>query len=213
MTYSDFVHLRVHTSYSLLESAITLNSLIDLCVEKKMPAVAITDTNNLFGALEFSINAAKAGVQPIIGCQLSITRDSKYNTQGNLAGEIADTDTDPIILIVQNKIGYQNLLKLISLAYLGKMDSTDPPISPQVSLSIISQHSEGLIALTGGPKGVIGQLLLGEQLDSAKALLEKLKIIFPERLYIELMRHNEADEIHTEKLFLELAYELNIPFP
>ena len=76
-----------------------------------MPAVAITDTNNLFGALEFSINAAKAGVQPIIGCQLSITRDSKYNTQGNLAGEIADTDTDPIILIVQNKIGYQNLIK------------------------------------------------------------------------------------------------------
>ena len=211
MTYSDFVHLRVHTSYSLLESAITLNSLIDLCVEKKMPAVAITDTNNLFGALEFSINAAKAGVQPIIGCQLSITRDSKYNTQGNLAGEIADTDTDPIILIVQNKIGYQNLLKLISIAYLGKMDSTDPPISPQVSLSIISQHSEGLIALTGGPKGVIGRLLLGEQIDSAKALLEKLKIIFPERLYIELMRHNEADEIHTEKLFLELAYELNIP--
>jgi DNA polymerase-3 subunit alpha len=206
MAHADFVHLRVHSAYSLLEGAIPVKSLIDLCLDKKMPAVAITDTNNLFGALEFASTAAKAGVQPIIGCQLSITREKNDSQDYSLSNF-----SDPIVLLVQNDIGYRNLLKLVSIAYLGEEGVSEPPINPQVSISSLETYSKGLIALSGGPLGPVGYLLLNGQIDAAKSLLKKLHQIFPGRIYIELMRHNLEEENKTEKLFIDLAFELNIP--
>ena len=211
MAHADFVHLRVHSAYSLLEGAIPVKTLVELCVEKQMPAVAITDTNNLFGALEFAQTATKDGVQPIIGCQLSITRENSNDPQGISRGRIANNDADPIILLAQNEVGYRNLLKLVSLAYLGKAGTSDPPINPQVSVLILNEHSDGLILLTGGPAGPIGQLLLEGQIDSARAMLIKLNSRFSGRLYIELLRHNQKEELRTEKFFLDLAYDLNLP--
>ncbi len=211
MAHADFVHLRVHSAYSLSEGAIPVKTLAKLCVDKKMPAAAITDTNNLFGALEFAGVAAKAGVQPIIGCQLSVTRERTGGPESAQTGGVGDQESDPIVLLAQNDAGYRNLLKLISLAYLGEADAPEPPIDPQVSVSALDRHSDGLIALTGGPAGPIGRLLLDGQLDGARTLLETLAKTFPERLYIELMRHGLDEERRTETLFLDLAYDMDLP--
>ncbi|MCH7693383.1 MAG: PHP domain-containing protein, partial [Proteobacteria bacterium] len=118
MAHADFVHLRVHSAYSLAEGAIHVKDLVTLCRDARMPAVAVTDTNNLFGALEFSSACAAAGVQPIIGCQLSIARQDIR--AGRRDGERATTNA--LVLLVQNEGGYRNLLKLLSQAYLGADD-------------------------------------------------------------------------------------------
>ncbi len=212
MAHADFVHLRVHTAYSLSEGAITIEALTDLCRDKKMPAVAMTDTNNLFGALEFATACARAGVQPIIGCQLSIARetgkDGPQGLNGALNGGSAqEVYSDPLVLLVQNEAGYHNLLKLIRHAYLENAEATDP----QVPLSALTEYADGLIALSGGPEGPVGRQLLDGQMDAARTLMEQLAGIFPDRLYVELMRHGLQTEKDTEPHFLDLAYEMGLP--
>ncbi len=212
MPYADFVHLRVHTAYSLSEGAITVKGLTDLCRDKKMPAVAMTDTNNLFGTLEFATACAKAGVQPIIGCQLSITRETGKDGPGGLngglnGGSAREVCSDPLVLLVQNEAGYHNLLKLIRYAYLEDAEAADP----RVPLSALMEYADGLIALSGGPEGPVGRQLLDGQMDAARTLMEKLAGIFPGRLYVELMRHGLQTEKDTEPHFLDLAYEMGLP--
>jgi DNA polymerase-3 subunit alpha len=205
MSHADFVHLRVHTAYSLSEGALPVDELAALCRAKEMPAAAITDTNNLFGALEFSAAAAKVGVQPIIGCQLDIVCE-----HGGLGGNGAGShgpEADPLVLLVQNATGYRNLLRLIKEAYLGHADPGDP----MVTLDVLARHSDGLIALTGGPDGPIGRQLQEGQEDAARAILEKLEAAFPGRLYVELQRHGLPKERATEPKFLDIAYARNLP--
>ncbi len=104
MTHADFVHLRVHSAYSLSEGAIKIPGLVELCREHAMPAVAITDTGNMFGALEFALAAAKAGVQPIIGCQIAVTReDAGEAFGGNGAGNGLRRLTDALVLLAQSE--------------------------------------------------------------------------------------------------------------
>ncbi|MCH8238134.1 MAG: DNA polymerase III subunit alpha, partial [Proteobacteria bacterium] len=210
MANADFVHLRVHSAYSLLEGALPIAELVALCQAKEMPAVAITDTNNLFGALEFSIAAAKAGVQPIVGCQLSIAREKKDSADAMRNGGNGSraAEADPMVLLVQDEAGYRNLLKLIHRAYLG---ADDDALEPQVPLAALEEFSGGLIALTGGPDGPVGRLLADGQREAAEKLLRRLADAFPGRLYIELMRHGLAKEKQTEPAFLDLAYERDLP--
>ena len=209
MALADFVHLRVHTAYSLSEGAIPISELLELCRAKKMPAVAITDTNNMFGALEFSTAAAKAGVQPIIGCQLNITRDQPRRGNGvhedpNGGSERA-SESDPLVLLVKDETGYHNLLKLMHRAYL------DEAADPQVSMAVLEEYSDGLIALTGGPKGPVGRQLLDGQADAARTMLEKLAAVFPGGLYVELLRHGLQEEKETEPAFVDLAFDMDLP--
>ena len=194
MTYADFVHLRVHSAYSLAEGAIHIKDLVELCRDAKMPAVAVADSSNIFGALEFSDAAAKAGVQPIIGCQLRIV-------------ETEDDNGGTMVFLAKDDAGYRNLLKLLSQAYLESEDTHDP----HVPFSVLSKHAEGLIALSGGPTGPVGRLLLEGQADKAKNLLERHLEAFGDRMYIEIQRHGLGVEAKTEEPFIELAYELNIP--
>ena len=208
-SHADFVHLRVHTAYSLLEGAIRTEDLVLLCKEQKMPAVAITDTNNLFGGLEFSSMCLERGVQPIIGCQVSITRERTSDRGLTLNGAIEICDN--LVLLVQNDQGYRNLLKILGLAYLGHAETEKITNMPQVSVTELSKFSEGLIVLSGGPDGPVGRLLLEGQIDSAEALLLRLKNIFPGRLYIEIMRHGMDVEKRTEADFIELAYKHQLP--
>ena len=207
MAHADFVHLRVHSAYSLLEGAIPVKKLASLCRDHKMPAVAITDTNNLFGALEFSMEAANNGIQPIIGCQLSLAPETTKEPNGN--GGRPDPLAEPsgAILLVQNEEGYRNLLKLISKAYL-EGEATD---DPQVTLGDLEAHSAGLLLLTGGPDGPLGRLLQDGQLPAAEALLERLAAAFPNRLYVELMRHGMESEMKTDAAFIDLAYQMELP--
>jgi len=206
--HADFVHLRVHTAYSLSEGAIRTNDLVKICQQQRMPAVAITDTNNLFGGLEFSSACVDAGIQPIIGCQIAITREK---TGEGSSGHQGVESCDNLVLLVQNDTGYQNLLKLLGLAYLGHADNEEISDEPQVSIAELQQHSNGLIALSGGPEGPVGHLLVEGQDDAAEALLVTLKEAFPGCLYAEIMRHGLDAEKRTEAKFIDLAYKHDLP--
>ncbi len=201
-TYAPFVHLRVHSAYSMSEGAIKIPKLVDLCVAERMPAVALTDTRNLFGALEFSSTCAKAGVQPIVGCQLSVKRDEPITGHG---GRIPEPDS--LVLLVQNEEGYGHLLKLVSKAFL----ETESGLTPQVSWADIEAHRAGLIALTGGPAGTVGRHLLDGQRAKAEEALLRLKSFFPGRLYVELMRHGVPAEQRIEQSMIDFAYAHDLP--
>ncbi len=208
MTVSDFIHLRVHSAYSLSEGAIPAKALIELCKKHDMPAVAITDTNNLFGALEFSGAAAKSGVQPIIGIQLAIEYDTKpSNPEAEKLGQEKVVPAAPMVLLAQTDLGYRNILKLLSYAYLQGEDVNDP----RIPLDVLRTNSEDIIVLTGGAKGPLGQLILDSQIPAADGFLKSLISIFPDRLYMEIMRHGMEDERRTETAFLNMAYTHDVP--
>ncbi|MFM2388484.1 MAG: hypothetical protein RLZZ437_39, partial [Pseudomonadota bacterium] len=200
-----FIHLRVHTEHSLLEGAVPVKKLIDLCKTAAMPAVAVTDTNNMFAALEFSVTALGAGIQPIVGCQISLAHDPAA------PGE-RPRPAAPVVLLAQSEAGYMNLMKLNSALYIDKGGQL-----PQVTLDELCAHSSGLICLTGGPEGPLARLIASGQHPKARALAETLATAFPQRLYVELQRHPgeggrlpEA-EAASERGLIELAYDMALP--
>ncbi|WP_209504829.1 DNA polymerase III subunit alpha [Ruegeria sp. HKCCSP335] len=199
-----FIHLRVHTEYSLLEGAVRLKKLPALCEKMGMPAVAVTDTNSMFSALEFSVTASQAGVQPIMGCQVDLTY---VHSQ---PGEKPKTPA-PLVLLAQSEAGYENLMKLSTCLYVDKGGQL-----PQVTLDELADRSDGLICLSGGPDGPVGRLLQQGQRPAAETLVDRLAAIFPDRLYIELQRHPGEDgqpeaERQTERGHIEMAYAKNLP--
>ncbi|MEM6386769.1 MAG: DNA polymerase III subunit alpha [Pseudomonadota bacterium] len=204
MATPKFIHLRVHTEYSLLEGAVRLKSLPGTCAKLDMPAVAVTDTNNMFAALEFSVSSMDAGVQPIVGCQI----DLEYQPT-ELGGR--PVPPAPIVLLAQSRAGYEGLMKLNSALYLRETDL------PNVTLADLAAHGDGLICLTGGADGPIGRLLQNNARDKAGVLLRKLAEIFDRRLYVELQRHPGEGgalpqaEAATEPAFVEMAYAMGLP--
>jgi DNA polymerase III subunit alpha len=206
MPHADFIHLRTHSAYSLSAGAIKVKTLVELAKKNAMPAVAMTDTGNLFGALEFAIAAAESGVQPIIGCELGLRRGDVENVR--LAARIGPAlPPDPIVMLVQNETGYRNLLALVSKSFL----ETTGGEAPQINIAELEGHSDGLIALTGGPTGPVGRLLLDGQKPAAEAILQKLAALFPGRLYIDLMRHGMPGEERIENELIDLAYKYDLP--
>ncbi len=203
MPHADFVHLRVHSAYSLSEGAIKIKQLVELCRRNDMPAVAVTDSGNLFGAFQFALTAADAGIQPVIGCQLGIRREAgdAFLRPGPRPAP------DQLVVLVQNETGYRNLLRLVSRSFL----EGEPGDAPQLAMPALDGMSEGLIAFTGGPRGRVGRLLAEGQDDSAAAALTELERLFPGRLYVELMRHGEPDERLIEGRLLDLAYARDLP--
>jgi DNA polymerase-3 subunit alpha len=204
MSAPRFVHLRTHTEHSLLEGAVPLKALIKLCAKHQMPAVAVTDTNNLFAALEFSVAAKEAGLQPIVGCQISLAYDS---------APLGAPPRAPaaLVLLAQNEAGYLNLMKLNSALYIGKGGAL-----PQVTMAELFAHSGGLICLSGGADGPLGRLLRAGQAPRARALVDNLAAAFAGRLYIEIQRHPLGDalpaaEAMTEAPMLDLAYDMGLP--
>ncbi|MGQ9366035.1 DNA polymerase III subunit alpha [Azospirillum sp. A39] len=209
MPHAEFVHLRVHSAYSLSEGAIKVKELVKLCQKQGMPAVAVTDTGNLFGALEFALAAGDAGVQPIIGTVLGITRLGPADRRPGVPGKTA-AQPDQLVLLCQNAEGYRNLMKLVSKAFL----ESDPMAGPQVPLEALEGLSGGLIALTGGPQGPVGRLLGDGQGGLAEEVLVRLKGLFPGRLYVELQRHGgrfSALEDAIEPALVDLAYAHDLP--
>ena len=204
MTHADFIHLRVHSAYSLSEGALKVKALVDLAKKHRMPAVAVTDTNNLFGVLEFAQTAMKAGVQPIVGCQLSIARPEASDTAAK--GQAAAAP-DQLVLLVQDATGYANLMKLASDAFL----ETPTGEAPHIGWSKLEAHSEGLLCLTGGPAGPVGRLLAEQKDALAEEALGRLKTAFSGRLYVEVQRHGLAVEEATEDRLVQFAYDHDIP--
>ena len=206
MAHADFIHLRVHSAYSLLEGAIHTRDLVSLCRDHAMPALAMTDTNNLFGAMEFCAAAAAGGVQPIVGCQLSIAGDASEAASAGRNG-VSQRPMDELVLLVQNDEGYRNLLKLVSKAHLDAATSDQP----HVSLALLEAHADGLLALTGGAAGPLGRLLGEGQGQAAEAVLVRLKEAFPGRLYVEVQRHGLEAEKRIEPALVDLAYAHEVP--
>ncbi len=194
-----FIHLRTHTAYSLSEGAIKIKQLIKLCEKLAMPAVAISDTGNLFGALEFSLACADSGIQPIIGCQMSLQREDSQPSK-----DARRPDPDSVVLLCQSEEGYGNLLKLVSKAYL----ETASGETPQISHRDLEEHATGLLLLTGGP---VDRLAREGQASQAEAALLRLAQIFPGRIYLELQRHGLESEERAEPLLIDLAYRHDIP--
>jgi DNA polymerase-3 subunit alpha len=206
MQDGDFVHLGVHTAYSLSEGAIRVKDLAKLCVEHGMPAVAITDTNNLFGGMEFSSSLRQVGVQPIIGCQLALTMTQAALRPGGGKGTSA-SGRDAVVVLVQNGAGYANLLRLLALAYGLEDAQTDP----RVTLGDLCTYADGLILLTGGPDGPVGRLLLEGRLEAAESLVAQLRGAFGDRLYVELQRHGLEGEAAIEPALLAIAAKAGLP--
>ena len=200
MAIADFIHLKVRSAYSLTEGAIKLDKVVALAKAEMMPAVAVTDRNNLFGALEFSQYATNAGIQPIVGCDLGIRREE----EGGIATAQKLASSDWLTLLVRNEKGYLNLMRLVSRTHLEFKTAVLP-------LSELEGYTEGLIALTGGPAGALGRLLAAGQGPAAGHMLDRLQALFGDRLYIELQRHGEDIERRIEAPLLDLAYKRGLP--
>lgn len=195
-----FVHLRVRSAYSLLEGAIKAGKLGKMAAEAGMPAVAITDRSNLFGALEFSQSTKDAGVQPIVGCALPV-----LGIGGQQAVRWAKTPT--VVLLVQNETGWRNLCALSSGAYLEAGEMAEPG----VAWSMVAARSEGLILLSGGPDGPIDPLFAQGKSGEGAAALAAMKSVFGDRFYVELQRHGLEDERRAEPGLVQWAYDNDAP--
>jgi DNA polymerase-3 subunit alpha len=202
--HANFVHLRVKSPYSLLEGAVRPEELASLARDMRMPAVAVTDTNNLFGVYEIADTLAKAGVQPIVGVTLSVDLDAQAAPNHNHA---LPHSYPSLALLVKDDVGYVNLSKLLSSAYL----EVEPGELPHALAEKLAAHSEGLILLTGGPNGPVNRLIADGQPQAADALLDRLADWFGDRLYVELQRHGRANEAAVEDRLIDLAYAKNLP--
>jgi len=204
-SWPGFVHLRVHSAYSLLEGALPIKTLIKRAVADDQPALAISDTNNLFGALEFSVKTIEAGIQPLIGCQLDIDMEDGQDTERRSHRDHLQK-APHIVLFAATPAGYDRLVALVSQAYLDG-DNSD---RPHITLSWLEQGADGLIALTAAAGGPVDQVLREGYPERAKHRLERLKSVFGDRLYVELQRQRGFDRAHEAKM-IALAYECEVP--
>ena len=197
---AGFVHLRVRSAYSLLEGAIKADAIGTLAASEHMPAVAIADRANLFGALEFSVATKDAGVQPIVGCAIPVKGIGEGPPE-----RWARVPT--VVLLAQNEAGYRNLSELSSAAYLD-IDAAD---EPHVTWDNVVAHSAGLILLSGGVDGPIDPLFAAGKAAEGEAALAKMQGVFGDRFYVELQRHGLPQQAHAEAGLVTWAYENDAP--
>jgi DNA polymerase-3 subunit alpha len=200
-----FIHLRVHSAYSLLEGALQLGKIVGHALKDEAPAIAVADTNNLFGALEFAQKAVKEGIQPIIGCQLDLSFTGEAS-EGQRDRRRNGPDLRPVVLIAATEAGYANLVRLVSKVYL----ETPPGEPVRLTTDMVTGRSDGIICLTGGPRGPIGQALKEGHTELAESRLMQLKALFGDRLYVELERLGGYDRT-VEQASVELAYRHELP--
>ncbi len=202
MAGPGFVHLHVHSSFSLLESALTIERLAALAKADRQPALALTDTDNMFGVLEFSEKLAGYGIQPIVGCSLAVD----FGDQEARVG-VQPPPHPRIVLLAAREDGYRSLMRLNSRAFL----ETAPTEKPHIKLSWLDAETAGLIALSGGPGGPLDAAIDGGQNALTGTRFEALARLFGDRLYIELQRHHTAAQRANEGALIELAYARGVP--
>ncbi len=200
--HADYVSLHLHTEYSLLDGAIRIKELVERAQEFKMPAIAMTDHGSLFGAVEFYKQATKAGLKPIIGCELYVAPGSRFDRGG---AENEQTSFH-LILLARDNAGYKNLVTLVTKAYLEGFY-----YKPRVDMDLLEQYSGGLIALSACLKGEIPHYLQLGLLDRARERALQYKHIFgPENFYFELQANGLPEQTEVNKQLIELGRELHI---
>ncbi|HVV94266.1 MAG TPA: DNA polymerase III subunit alpha [Hyphomicrobiales bacterium] len=200
-----FIHLNVHSAFSLLEGAMTIARLAELAKADHQPALALTDSGNLFGALEFSEKLAGAGIQPIVGLTLAV--DFADRDGGGLRPRGGQAAHPRLVVLARDPAGYRNLLALSSSAFL----EVEPDAPPHVPFAKLDAHAAGLIALSGGPRGPLDQALAEGRPELAEARLGRLAGLFGDALYIELQRHGIEAERRLEPGLVDLAYRRGLP--
>jgi len=205
MHHADFVHLHLHTEYSLLDGANSLDALIKKAVDLHMPAIAVTDHGNLFGALDFYLKATKAGVKPIIGCEMYVAPGSRFDKTGS--GSQHDESAYHLILLARNKQGYKNLVKLVTKAYLEGFY-----YKPRIDKELLQLHHEGLIGMSACLSGEIPRLLLQDRYEDAKkAALGYQGILGTENFYFELQDNGIPEQEQANRELIKLSKETGIP--
>ncbi|MFH1854269.1 MAG: DNA polymerase III subunit alpha [Candidatus Omnitrophota bacterium] len=202
MLHSDFVHLHVHTQYSLLDGACLIKNLVETAKRMKMPAVAMTDHGNMFGAIEFYQACMQGGIKPIIGCEVYVAPRSRLEKTLS-----SDRETsNHLILLVKNETGYRNLMKLVSTGYLEGFY-----YKPRIDKDVLAKHSEGLIALSGCLKGKIARLALERNDVKIKELAGQFKdIMGRDNFYFELQDNLIPEQKKVSEVLVRLAGELDI---
>ena len=210
---SDFVHLHLHSQYSLLESSIRLDELFNKASQFQMKAVGLTDHGNMFGAVDFYLKAKKYGLKPVLGCEVYVAPGGRL-LRGNTGN--ADDDIAPhsvgrsglqhLVLLVQNEQGYQNLSKLVSAGYLEGFY-----YRPRIDKELLAQHSEGLIATSACLKGEVTSAALIGDMDRAKEAALWFKKVFPGRFYLEIQQTGLHQQMVVNERFQELAKDLELP--
>ena len=210
-----FVNLRTHTTYSLCKGAIKVEDLISKAESYKMPALGICDCQNLFGALEFSTYCKKAGIQPIIGCELLVNFNNHLNktdNNGSKAKTLSNLDIEKSLvkmpIIATKEIGYKNLMHLVSSSFINRQDG----IPPHIDFDMVIKNSSGLIAFSGGIDGIIAKLIANNQNHKIEEILSTLKNTFPNNnFYMEISRIGLENEKKLEPIFIDLAIKNQIP--
>ncbi len=204
MKHADFVHLHLHTQYSLLDGAIRLDDLFKKAKEYHMPALAITDHGNMFGAIEFYQKARHHGIKPIIGCEIYLAPGSRFKKDSHSGYKEVHSH---IILLAKNEAGYQNLLKLITAAYFEGFY-----YRPRIDKEILQEHSEGLIALSACLHGEIPQAILADDFVRALDIADQYKSIFNEDcFYLELQDNKINDQKKVNEGLLRISKKLSLP--
>ncbi|MFY9877506.1 MAG: DNA polymerase III subunit alpha, partial [Rhodomicrobium sp.] len=207
MTKPTFIHLHVHSAYSLLEGALPVKALAKLAAADGQPALAITDRNNLFGALEFSEALAAEGVQPILGCSLTVAFPQASDETPRPGARAGAGHHGLVVVLAKDAAGYSNLMRLSSQAFLDHAGDS----APHVTLAQLEESAEGLIALSGGPDGPADKAFAAGNAALAESRLSALASIFGDRFYIEIQRHAAPRERAVEPQLLRWAYDNGVP--
>ncbi|MDD4981991.1 MAG: DNA polymerase III subunit alpha [Candidatus Omnitrophica bacterium] len=203
MPHSDFIHLHLHTQFSLLDGACRIPELLNLASQYKMDSLAITDHGNIFGAIEFYLEAQKAGIKPIIGCEVYVAPGSRFDKSSSAIEDAACH----LILLSRDEKGYQNLMKLVSLAYLEGFY-----YRPRIDKDALAQHSQGLIALSACLKGEIPVFLNQKRFnDALKCADTYLNIMGKGNFYLELQENAIPQQKEVNAGLVRISRELNIP--
>ncbi|MFY7836081.1 MAG: PHP domain-containing protein, partial [Novosphingobium sp.] len=205
MPHAPFVPLRIFSSYTMLDGAIDPKAIAKTAAERGFPAAAITDRNGLYGSVAYAKACKDMGVQPVIGTMLAVARPEREGAATGF-GPAAPT-IDWLALYAQDSTGYDNLCHLVSRAHLDRPLEFDA----HVVLADLVGHTDGLICLTAAGEGALVRLLAGQQQAAAEAYLDRLQELFPQRLYIEVARRNDAQEEAAEEALIDLAYARDLP--
>lgn len=198
---NEFVHLHVHSEYSLLDGAARIKELVKAAASKGMKALALTDHGVMYGAIAFYKACKEAGIKPIIGCEIYFTAGSRFEK-----GNRRDNPIYHLILLAQNEVGYRNIMKIVSLAQIEGMH-----YKPRADYELLAEHAEGVICLSACLGGEINQHLLHDRLQEAREAALRYKDIYGDRFYLELQDHGILDQKKASAMMIELAHELHIP--
>src|SRR5687767_4837639 len=198
---SDFVHLHLHTEFSLLDGACRIDELLDEAVKLKMPALAVTEHGNMFSSVMFHDHARDRGIKPILGCEVYVAQGSRHDKSGS------QTETNHLVLLAETDDGYRNLIKLVSAGYTEGFY-----YRPRIDKELLAQHAKGLIGLSSCLKGEVASALKIEQVRPALEAAERLRDILGQgNFFLEMQYQGIEEQKIVNRGLIPLARELNLP--